>query len=158
MKKVVLAVTCMCISMVAGADTVVTQQAKQKGFTSCVDLVESISAFALDGDSSSSLSTWHIKDPDNHLFNSMAVTNFSDGSVVNVIDVQRTRAGGCDGSLTNVIYLPRSCASAREKDFGDWEYAGDIGGLVRLDKGTSTRLLLPAGSGCVAVGAEAVYN
>ena len=153
----------MLLSAAVNAENVPNNQAKDQGFNTCGAMVNGIAEFVLNDNPHGALSTWHVSDdhsPDDRLFNSMIAVEYSDGHSIAVSNVAPTKSGKCDGSYTTVFYNASSCQVTRETAYKDWKYGGQIGGLLTLenDNGSVSKLLLPAGKGCVAVSTEVIYN
>jgi len=159
MKKIIIITSCMFLSSMAFAETVPTSQAKKNGFSTCSETVEGLSSFVLSGNHSS-LATWNKNDADERLFNSIASVKYSDGHSAAVINVANTKSGKCDGSYTTVFYIDKSCSAARETAFKEWKYSGELAGLVVLENqsGLVSKMLMPGGSGCVAITTEVAYQ
>lgn len=148
------------LSVTANAGTVPTQQAKANGFTTCQNTVEGLSEFVVRKNSHASLATWNKNGADNRLFNALISVKYPDGHSAAVANVAHGKTGQCDGSYTTVFYIDKSCSAARETTFKDWKYSGELAGLVVLENqtGAVNKMLLPGGSGCVAITTEVAYQ
>lgn len=148
------------LSVTANAETLPGQQAKANGFTTCQGMVENLSKFVVKENNHGSLSTWSKNSSDNRLFNALISVKYTDGHSVAVENVAHGKTGQCDGSYTTVFYIDKSCSAARETTFKDWKYSGELAGLVVLENQTGgvNKILLPGGSGCVAITTEVAYQ
>ncbi len=154
---VVLTVTCAP----ANAESVPGNLATKNGFKTCQKTVDGIGTFLTkNGNDHGALATWNKNNADNRLFNSLVAIKYKDGYSAAVIDVANTKANKCDGSYTTVFYSDQSCSAARETSFKEWKYSTEMAGLVILENkdGSLSKLLLPAGTGCVTVTTEVIYQ
>lgn len=161
MWKVLALVTAMVGSNVARAEaTVPGQQAQKSGVRACQQTVEDVAKFVIRDNQHSSLATWNSKNPDARMFNAQVGIRYSDGNSVAVVSVAPTRSGKCDSSYTTVFAIDKSCALARETNFKDWKFSTESAGMMVLknEDGNVSKILLPSGSGCVAVTSEVVYQ
>ena len=144
----------------AAAETVPVEQAKQNGFTTCAGQVDKVANHVIGDSEHGALSTWSKRDTDKKMFNSMAVSKYSDGHSVGVISTSQSVAGGCDSSYTTVFHWDKSCSAMRETTFKEWKYYTEVGGLTVLENesGSVNKILMPAGEGCVTVTTEVVYD
>lgn len=141
-------------------ETVPSKHARQKGIVKCKHLVDDIANFVLRKHAHGSIGTWNKKDPDNRLFSSMMSLEFTNSHAIATMHVAPNAAGSCDGSYTRVVYLDKSCATARETTYKEWKDSGTLRGLTVLENqsGAVVKILLPAGNGCVAVTNEIIYR
>ncbi|MCT8124563.1 hypothetical protein H1D31_00735 [Alishewanella sp. BS5-314] len=148
------------LSAAADAETLPTQHAKGAGFNACLDLVDGLSKFVIKDNNHGSLATWNNNEADTRLFNALIAVKYPDGHSAAMLNVSPGKTGRCDGSYTTVFYVDKSCSVAREINFSDWKYSGELAGLVVLKNpsGSVDRLLMPAGNGCIAISTEVVYQ
>lgn len=144
----------------AAAQTVPGDQAQNAGVRACQRVIEGITKFVVKDNKHESLSVWNSKTPDSRLFNSQIVVDYTDVQSLAIINVAPTRTNKCDSTYTTVFATEKSCVVMRETLFKDWKFYGEIGGLVTLESksGVLTKILMPAGSGCVAVTTEVAYE
>ena len=148
------------LSTTVFAETVPTKQAKKNGFTTCAPLVEQLSDFLVKKNNHGSVATWNSKSSDKRQFNTIVPIQYSDGNSVSTISVSQSKNGQCDGNYTSIFYLDSSCSVERETTFKEWKYKAELAGLIVLTNpsGGVDKVLLPAGSGCVSISRETVYQ
>lgn len=140
--------------------TVPGEQAQKNGVRTCLTTLDGVAKFLFKETKHSSLATWNKVAADSRLFNSQVAVKYTDGHSVAVVNVAPTKAGKCDGSYTTIFVDDRSCPVVRETIFKDWKFADELAGLVVLKNkdGGVSKILLPSGSGCVAITTEVIYE
>lgn len=158
--KIILLIVSMLASTSVYAETVPAQQAKKNGVTTCSSFIEDLSKFVVKENDHGSLATWNKNKPDDRLYNALVAVKYTDGNSVAVINAINTKSGKCDGGYTTIFYLDKSCAVARETIFKEWKFYSQLAGLVVLENpsGAVSKVLLPAGAGCVTVSVETAYQ
>ncbi|MGH8528367.1 MAG: hypothetical protein ACRETN_00785 [Nevskiales bacterium] len=159
-KSVKVAMVSMALSQAAYAEIVPTEQAQKNGVRTCLGVVDKLANFIIGNHKHASIASWNNKSADTRLFSSQISLRYSDGNAVALMTVAPTKAGQCDAAYTSIWSVDQSCPVVRETTLKDSKYAGELAGLVALEAGNVTQLLLPTpnGTGCTIVKTEVVYE
>ena len=132
--------------------------ARKNGVRKFQKTLEDVAQFLTKDSTYSALSVWNKENADAHIFNSQISFKYSDGNSVAIVNVAPTGSGKCDATYTSVFPTEKSCSVTRETDFKDWNFNVESAGLVVLknNSGLNT-ILLPMGTGCVAIKTEVLY-
>jgi hypothetical protein len=157
---VISALVALFICAGAQSQTVPGDQAQKNGVRACQHTVEEMAKFIVKDNKHASLAVWNNKAPDSRLFNSQIVVNYTDGQSLAILNVAPTRTNKCDSTYSTIFTSEKSCVIMRETSLKEWKFSGELGGLVVLENkdGSLSKILLPAGSGCVAVTTEVAYD
>ena len=141
-------------------ESVPVQHAQKYEFNTCQSLVKGLSTHTINGNPHGALSTWNKNGADPRLFQSIIPIKYTDGNSVAVINAVNTKSGNCDGSYVTIFYNPKSCSAARETTFKTWKYVGELSGLPILENesGAVSKILMPAGAGCISINTEVAYD
>ena len=140
--------------------TVPGEQAQKNGVRNCQRSIDDLAKHVVKENKHASLGVWNSKSPDLRLFNAQVVVSYSDAKSLALLNVAPTRTGKCDGTYTTIFYTEKSCSIERETTFKDWKFSGELGGLVTVENqnGSLSKILMPAGSGCITVTTEVTYE
>lgn len=143
----------------AFAETAVDDIAKDSGVHTCLKTVKDLAQFLVKDSTHNASVTWNIGKPDAHIVNAQISVKYSNGNSVAIINVAPTPSGKCDATYTTVFANDVSCSVARETSYKNWKFHVESAGLEVLENesGSLKKILLPAGSGCVAITTEVVY-
>lgn len=161
-KGVVFFVT-LCSSFSALANnTVVATQAKNNGVVVCASAVENAANFIIGDRDHASHSVWHSGNPNGRIFTSMTSKGYSDGDAHVTIIAAPVSDGKCDTTYVETFAVERTCISARETVYKDWQFYGELNGTIALENqaGTVNIYLTSQGSGnvCLVSRRETVFN
>lgn len=159
MTKVVVFLIALGVAEASYGQTTAGDQAQKNGVLACQQTVESIANFVVKDNPHASIATWSKTNPDSRMFGAQISVRYSDGNSVAVLSAAPTRAGTCDGYYTTIFTDEKSCSVMRETTFKDWKFYGETAGLIVLENesGGLSKILLPSGTGCVAITSEMVY-
>lgn len=161
MRLLIVAVLLLVPGLAFSAEeTVVYKQAVKANIVKCIGKIKEIGEFVVSDKKHSAVSTWNNKNPNNKLYNSVAVINYSDGNAISVINVAPVQSGGCDATYTRIYYNDKSCLATREIDYKSWKFKNDLNGVLWLTNENEALdvLLSNAGQGCLVMKTEVVYD
>ena len=160
MTKIVVLMIALGVAGASYGQTTPGDQAQKNGVRACQQTVENIAKFVVKENPHGSIATWNKTNPDSRMFGAQISVKYTDGNSVAVLSAAPTRAGTCDGYYTTIFTDEKSCSVMRETTFRDWKFYGESAGLIVLENesGSLSKILLPSGTGCVAITSEMVYS
>lgn len=149
----------ICCSQALAEDTVPVEQAKRDGIATCLEMVKAGTVSVIgEGNGHYSFSTSNTASPNQRMFNTQIVVNFLDGHGFTSLTVAPTATNKCDGTYTQVISLPKSCALLRKTTFSDWKDTTSDSPLTVLSGHGKRMVMMPFLTGCTLITTVVAYE
>ena len=149
----------VCCRQAWAEDTVPVEQAKRDGIATCLEMVKAGTVSVIGEDSNHfSFSTSNTASPNQRMFNTQIIVNYSDGHGVTSLTVAPTAPNKCDGTYTQVISLPKSCELLRKTTFNNWKDTTADSPLTVLSGQGKRMVMMPFLTGCTLITTVVAYE
>lgn len=141
---------------------ILQQRAEENGIRQCRKMIDIVSDFWFKDSDHTALTSWNLKNPNEHTYYAQAVSERGNDKVVLTISFAPTgkHPDSCDAHYTAILNTTDSCLVFSNRVYKDWKFTMDMQGIPLFSNAKETisanLIDLPQG-GCTVVQSEILY-